>query len=403
MQLFDQTALAGGSFSLYATESARIHIVHKPEEGFIGLFLVIYIHIVHIKTKQQRSYLEGKSILLIYHAGADIILVYKLFRGNKSFVEQYAAFIGIMHRRGFKIGRHCIDNLFSTLPISHFNIGDELPVYQAVALPWLSLLHSALEVINSIFISAAEIVCYCAIVPERIDTYIYSGYGDDYFWFGTDYLGRDLWTRVWRGCRISLIIAFAAVLTNVGFGVIYGSIAGYYGGMTDMVMMRFAEIVQAFPNIVVMTLFIMYFGNGLFAIIMALVVRDWVGTATLIRAQFYRFKDSEYVLAARTLGTKDAVLIFRHILPNAIGPIVTRTMIAIPSAIFAESFLAYIGLGIRAPEASLGVLLSHAQTVLLQYPYQTVFPAVLISVLMISFNLFGNGLRDAFDPTQRGT
>ena len=109
------------------------------------------------------------------------------------------------------------------------------------------------------------------------------------------------------------------------------------------------------------------------------------------------------VLAARTLGTKDAVLIFRHILPNAIGPIVTRTMIAIPSAIFAESFLAYIGLGIRAPEASLGVLLSHAQTVLLQYPYQTVFPAVLISVLMISFNLFGNGLRDAFDPTQRGT
>ena len=182
-----------------------------------------------------------------------------------------------------------------------------------------------------------------------------------------------------------------------------GSIAGYYGGMVDMVMMRIAEIIQAFPNIVVMTLFIMYFGNGLFAIIMALVVRDWVGTATLIRAQFYRFKDSEYVLAARTLGTKDRTLIFRHILPNAIGPIVTRTMIAIPSAIFAESFLAYIGLGIRAPEASLGVLLSHAQTVLLQYPYQTVFPAALISVLMISFNLFGNGLRDAFDPTQRGT
>lgn len=254
-----------------------------------------------------------------------------------------------------------------------------------------------LEITNESVVNGVEM---CDV---RIDTYIYSGYGDDYFWFGTDYLGRDLWTRVWRGCRISLIIAFAAVLTNVGFGVIYGSIAGYYGGMVDMVMMRIAEIIQAFPNIVVMTLFIMYFGNGLFAIIMALVVRDWVGTATLIRAQFYRFKDSEYVLAARTLGTKDRMLIFRHILPNAIGPIVTRTMIAIPSAIFAESFLAYIGLGIRAPEASLGVLLSHAQTVLLQYPYQTVFPAVLISVLMISFNLFGNGLRDAFDPTQRGT
>lgn len=241
-----------------------------------------------------------------------------------------------------------------------------------------------------------------ATCDVRVNYYIYSGYGDEYFWFGTDYLGRDLWTRVWRGCRVSLIIAFAAVLTNVIFGVVYGAIAGYYGGTVDMLMMRFAEIIQAFPNIVVMTLFIMYFGNGLLAIIMALVVRDWVGTATLIRAQFYRYKGSEYVLAARTLGSGDRVLIFRHILPNAIGPIITRTMIAIPSAIFAESFLAYVGLGLRAPEASLGVLLSHAQTVLLQYPYQTVFPSVLISILMISFNLFGNGLRDAFDPTQRG-
>ena len=255
---------------------------------------------------------------------------------------------------------------------------------------------SILEIMNETTVNGV------AMCDVRVNYYIYSGYGDDYFWFGTDYLGRDLWTRVWRGCRVSLLIAFASVLTNVLFGVVYGAIAGYYGGTVDLVMMRIAEIVQAFPNIVVMTLFIMYFGNGLFAIIMALVVRDWVGTATLIRAQFYRFKGSEYVLAARTLGSKDRVLIFRHILPNAIGPIITRTMIAIPSAIFAESFLAYIGLGLRAPEASLGVLLSHAQTVLLQYPYQTVFPAVLISVLMISFNLFGNGLRDAFDPTQRG-
>jgi oligopeptide transport system permease protein len=254
-----------------------------------------------------------------------------------------------------------------------------------------------LEIMNETEING---VTMCDV---RVNYYVYSGYDEDYFWFGTDYLGRDLWTRVWRGVRISLTIAFAAVLTNVIFGVIYGAIAGFYGGAVDLVMMRIAEILQAFPNIIVMTLFIMYFGRGLFAIIMALVVRDWVGTAMLIRAQFYRYKNSEYVLAARTLGAKDSLLIFRHVLPNAIGPIVTRTMIAIPSAIFAESFLAYIGLGVRPPEASLGVLLSNAQTVLLQYPYQTVFPAILISLLMISFNLFGNGLRDAFDPTQRGT
>ena len=122
----------------------------------------------------------------------------------------------------------------------------------------------------------------------------------------------------------------------------------------------------------------------------------------MVRAQFYRFKGREYVLAARTLGVPDMLLIFRHILPNSIGPIITSSMIAIPSAIFSESFLAYIGLGLQAPEPSLGVMLSRGQKVLLYFPSQLVFPAIVISLLMISFNLFGNGLRDAFDPTLRG-
>lgn len=255
---------------------------------------------------------------------------------------------------------------------------------------------SVLEIMNETEINGVK------MADVRVDYYKYVGAEDEYYWMGTDYLGRDLWTRLWRGARVSLFIAFVAVFTNVFIGVIYGSIAGYYGGKVDMVMMRIAEIVQAFPNIVVMTLFIMCFGTGLFSIVMALVIRDWVGSAMLIRSQFYRFKDSEYVLAARTLGERDRTLIFRHILPNAIGPIITRTMISIPGAIFAESFLAYIGLGLQAPEPSIGVLLSYGQTVLLQYPSQTIFPALLISVLMICFNLFGNGLRDAFDPTQRG-
>jgi len=138
------------------------------------------------------------------------------------------------------------------------------------------------------------------------------------------------------------------------------------------------------------------------SIVLALTVTGWIGTSRLVRAQFYRFKGREYVLAARTLGVKDRALIFRHILPNAIGPIITRAMISIPGAIFSESFLAYIGLGIKPPNPSIGILLSDGQKVLLQYPYQTVFPAVLISLLMVSFNLFANGLRDALDPTQRG-
>lgn len=237
----------------------------------------------------------------------------------------------------------------------------------------------------------------------KVDYYKYAGVEDGtYFWMGTDYLGRDLWVRMWRGARVSLMIAFISVICNVCIGIVYGSIAGYYGGKVDMVMMRFTEIVGAFPEIVVVTLFILFFGTGMLSIILCLVVQNWIGTARMIRSQFYRFKGSEYVLAARTLGVKDMALIFRHILPNSIGPIITRATIAIPSAIFTESFLAYIGLGIRAPEASIGILLSQGQKIMQQYPNQVFFPAAVISLLMIAFNMLSNGLRDAFDPTQRG-
>lgn len=241
------------------------------------------------------------------------------------------------------------------------------------------------------------------VVDVRIDAYAYAGVPDDeYHWFGTDYLGRDLCTRLFKGVRISLIIAFFSVITNVIIGVIYGSIAGYYGGKVDMVLTHFAEVLDGLPYIVVTILFMILFGSGMLSIILALCITGWIGTARLIRAQFYRFKGREYVLAARTLGVVDSKLIFRHILPNCIGPLITRAMIAIPGAIFSESFLAYIGLGIKPPEPSIGVLLSDGQSVLLQYPYQTLFPAILISVLMIAFNLFSNGLRDALDPTRRG-
>ena len=237
----------------------------------------------------------------------------------------------------------------------------------------------------------------------KVDYYKYCGLEDGtYFWMGTDYLGRDLWVRMWRGARVSLAIAFISVICNVFIGIVYGSIAGYYGGKIDMVMMRITEIIGAFPEIVVVTLFILFFGTGMLSIILCLVVQNWIGTARMIRSQFYRYKGSEYVLAARTLGVKDMALIFRHILPNSIGPIITRAMIAIPGAIFTESFLAYIGLGIRAPESSIGVLLSQGQKIMQQYPNQVFFPAVGISLLMIAFNMLSNGLRDAFDPTQRG-
>ena len=240
------------------------------------------------------------------------------------------------------------------------------------------------------------------LVDVEVNYYKYIGADDLYFWFGTDALGRDVWTRLWRGARVSLIIALVAVLSDVAIGIVYGAIAGYYGGTVDLVMMRICEIVNAFPNVVVCTMFILIFGSGMKSMILALMARGWVGTARMIRTQFLRFRGREYVMAARTMGVPDRALIFRHILPNSIGPIITRTMVSIPSAIFTESFLAYIGLGLAPPEPSIGTMLAAGKTVLLQYPHLTLFPALVISALMIAFNLFGNGLRDALDPTQRG-
>lgn len=242
-----------------------------------------------------------------------------------------------------------------------------------------------------------------AMVDVKVDAYVYAGVStDEYHWFGTDYLGRDLCTRLFMGARVSLIIAFVSVITNVIIGVIYGAISGYYGGKVDIIMTHFAEVLDGLPYVVVTILFMLLLGAGITSLILAMCVTGWIGTSRLIRAQFFRFKEREYVLAARTLGVGDIALIFRHILPNCVGPLITRAMIAIPGAIFSESFLAYIGLGIAPPEPSIGILLSDGQNVLLQYPYQTFFPAVLISVLMIAFNMFANGLRDALDPTKRG-
>ena len=240
------------------------------------------------------------------------------------------------------------------------------------------------------------------LVDVEVNYYKYIGAGDTYYYFGTDNLGRDLWTRLWRGARVSLLIALFSTISDVIIGVIYGSVAGYYGGKIDFYMMRFCEILNAFPNVVICTLFIMLFGSNIFSMTLALCIRGWVGTARMVRAQFLRFRGREYVMAAQTMGVPDRALIFRHILPNSVGPLITRTMVNLPSAIFTESFLAYIGLGLAPPEPSIGTLLSAGQKVLLQYPHLTLFPALVISALMICFQLFGNGLRDALDPTQRG-
>jgi len=240
------------------------------------------------------------------------------------------------------------------------------------------------------------------LADAKVDVYLLNEAKNTYFWFGTDYLGRDLWTRLWMGTRLSLFIALTSVFFNTVIGTVYGAVCGYYGGKTDLLLMRVTEILDSLPQIVLFTLLIIIIGPGAWPIIAALCIRGWTGTARLVRAQFLRYKGFEFVLAARTIGAGDLRIITAHILPNAIGPVVTRAMAAIPGAIFIESFLAYLGLGVQAPEPSLGVLLADGRQLLTEMPYQTFFPALVISVLMISFNMLSIGLREALDPTRRG-
>ena len=255
---------------------------------------------------------------------------------------------------------------------------------------------SIIEILNE------RVVAGVVMVDVRVNYYDFRDANEMYFWFGSDNLGRDLFTRLFRGTRISLFIAFFSVFVNLIMGVVIGAVMGYYGDPVDMALSRVIEVLIGIPNIVLIMMFIMMFGATIPVLVMAMCITGWVPVARLTRAQFYRFKVREFVLAARTLGVKDFALIFRHIMPHSVGILITRTMLAIPLVIFTESFLAYIGLGIRAPETSIGVMLSEAQQVLLQFPYQMFFPSVVISVLMVSFNLLANGLSDALDPPKRG-
>ncbi|SEU03150.1 oligopeptide transport system permease protein [Salinibacillus kushneri] len=221
---------------------------------------------------------------------------------------------------------------------------------------------------------------------------------DTYFWLGTDELGRDQWTRIWKGTRVSLIIAFLAAGLDLLIGVGYGGISGYFGGRIDDVMQRIIEILAGIPNLVVILLMTVVLQPGIISITIALTITGWTGMARIVRGEVLKLKNQEFVLAARTLGTPDRRIIMKHLMPNISGIIIINTMFTIPNAIFFEAFLSFIGLGLVPPEASLGTLINTGFESLRLYPYLLIFPAILISVIMIAFNILGDGFRDAFDP-----
>ncbi len=222
------------------------------------------------------------------------------------------------------------------------------------------------------------------------------------FWFGTNHVGQDMFAIAWKATRISLLIAFIAAVIDLVVGMIYGGISGYYGKTTDNIMQRFIEIISSIPSVVLATMFILIFNSGILPIVLALVITSWIGMSRLTRAQVIRTKTQEFVLASKTLGASNRRIIGKHLFPNIIGQLIVVMMFSIPSAIFFEAFLSFIGVGITYPDLSLGSIINEGQSTLRYHPHQIFYPSAILAILMLAFNLLSNGLRDALDPKMRG-
>jgi len=223
-------------------------------------------------------------------------------------------------------------------------------------------------------------------------------FSDRMFLFGTDDMGRDLWTRTWHGARVSLIIAFVAILIDMIIGTSYGLISGFFGGRVDNFMQRFIEIESSVPTLVIISILAIFMEKGIGLVIASLLLTEWIGMSKIARAECLKLKEREYVLASRTLGAGSFHIIFKQILPNTIGPIITQVMFTIPTAIFVEAFLSFVGVGIVLPQCSLGSLIEGGFNNITILPYQILPPISVLALLMLGFNLVGDGFREALAP-----
>ena len=271
---------------------------------------------------------------------------------------------------------------------------------------WRRFKENKLAIVSSVILL---IIIAMAIVQPMVSRYEYDE--QDLFatnqgpsmehLFGTDQLGRDIFTRCWSGARVSLLIGVVVAVLNGTVGILYGGIAGYFGGVADNLMMRLCELIGAIPSMLWMILLVLIMKPGVLPIIVAIGATGWIGMARLFRGQVLTLRETEFVMASRTMGAGSIWIIVKHLLPNAMSPIIISMANAIPGAIFSESFLSYIGLGLPLPLASWGTLASDGANQLLIFPYQLLFPALLICITMLCFNLMGDGLRDALDPRMR--
>ena len=219
-------------------------------------------------------------------------------------------------------------------------------------------------------------------------------------WFGTDTLGRDIFARTWYGAKISLFIGLMAALLDLIIGIIWGSISGYFGGKVDEYMMRIADILSSVPYLLVVILLMVIMGQGLWTLIIAMTITGWINMARIVRGEVMKLRSEEYVMAAQSLGANATRIVKKHLLPNTLGPVLVTLTLTVPTAIFTEAFLSYLGLGVPAPLASWGTMTNDALQSFQDEPYQLFFPAFFICLTMLAFNIIGDGLRDALDPKE---
>lgn len=223
-------------------------------------------------------------------------------------------------------------------------------------------------------------------------------FADRTFLFGTDDLGRDLWTRTWQGARVSLVIAFVTIFIDMIIGMSYGLVSGYFGGAVDNVMQRVVEVANSVPRLVIVSVLAIFMPKGMGLVIVTLLLTEWIGMSKIARAEMLRIKEEEYVLASRTLGARSLHIIFKQILPNTIGPIITQMMFSIPTAIFTEAFLSFVGVGIVLPQCSIGSLIESGFNNITTLPYQILPPIIVLALQMLGFNFIGDGFREALAP-----